>query len=76
MENYRFGKIVCSVIATEENVVVQTNHPFTLILNGKRHQVKKGENIFNIKNLVKKLKIPPCASEKDLINYVLVRPKG
>ena len=22
----------------------------------------------------KKIKIPPCASEKDLINYVLVRP--
>lgn len=44
VENYRFGNIVCSVVATEENVVVKTNHPFTLILNGKRHQVKKGEN--------------------------------
>ncbi|MBR2920969.1 MAG: hypothetical protein IKC27_06430 [Kiritimatiellae bacterium] len=51
VENYRFGKIVCSVVATKEKVVVKTNHPFTLILNGARHQVKKGENIFNIKNL-------------------------
>ena len=44
MENYRFGKIVCSVIATKEKVVVKTNHSFTLILNGKRHQVKNGES--------------------------------
>jgi hypothetical protein len=44
VENYRFGNIVCSVIATKEKVVVKTNLPFTLILNGRRHQVKEGES--------------------------------
>jgi hypothetical protein len=43
VENYRFGNVICSVIATKEKVSVKSNHPFTIVLNGERYQVKEGE---------------------------------
>lgn len=44
VENYRFGDIVCSVIADKRAIVVDSNKPFTLIEDGKKHQIRKGHN--------------------------------
>lgn len=44
VENYRFGDIVCSVIADKRTIVVDSNKPFTLVEDGKKHRIKKGHN--------------------------------
>ena len=49
VENYRFGDVVCSVIATAKDIVVESNAPFTLVADGKSLSVRKGRNAFSRK---------------------------
>ena len=44
VERYRFGKVLCSVIATAEEISVKSNIPFTLVADGREFAVKAGEN--------------------------------
>jgi len=46
VENYRFGKVVCSIVATKAEIKVDSNLPFELRVDGKRHAVKTGGNVF------------------------------
>ena len=46
VEDYRFGQVVCSVLATKDEVSVRSNREFTLVFDGKRHEVVRGENNF------------------------------
>ena len=46
VENYRFGDVVCSVIATEKTIEVSSNRPFTLQADGKTFEVEAGKNLF------------------------------
>jgi hypothetical protein len=46
VENYRFGNIVCSVVATTGKVAVESNGAFTLVADGRRYAVKAGRNEF------------------------------
>ena len=47
IEGYRFGNIVCSIIATEKTITVTSNHPFNLLSDGQEFTVKSGKNVFN-----------------------------
>ena len=49
VENYRFGEVVCSVVATERTVTVRSNLPFTLIVDGKSLAVEAGNGVFERK---------------------------
>ena len=49
VENYRFGKVVCSVVATERTIAVRSNLPFTLIVDGKTLAVEAGNGVFERK---------------------------
>ena len=44
--NYRFGKVVCSVIATADEISVVSNAPFTLVADGRTLSVSAGSNCF------------------------------
>ena len=46
VENYRFGDIVCTVIATAGEITVESNGTFTLVADGRRLTVKAGRNGF------------------------------
>ena len=46
VENYRFGDIVCTVIATAGEITVESNGAFTLVADGRRLTVKAGRNGF------------------------------
>ena len=46
VENYRFGKVVCSIIATRDEIRVESNLPFTLQIDRKCHAVRPGRNVF------------------------------
>lgn len=46
VRNYRFGEIVCDIIATQKNIRVKSNKPFTLIADGHPFNVRKGRNSF------------------------------
>lgn len=43
---YRFGDVVCSVIATTGTISVTSNRPFTLIADGRTLEVQAGSNSF------------------------------
>ena len=43
VENYRFGKVVCSVVATSGKITVESNVAFTLVADGRRYAVKEGK---------------------------------
>ena len=47
VRGYRFGAVVCNVIATEKSIEVEANRPFTLLADGKTIQVKAGKNTFS-----------------------------
>ncbi len=47
VENYRFGRVTCSVIATTDAVKVISNRPFTLLVDGRAFAVNVGENVFS-----------------------------
>ena len=44
VENYRFGKAVCAVVATEDEISVESNVPFTLVADGREFKVEAGAN--------------------------------
>ena len=46
VENYRFGKVTCSVVATAEKIEVESSRPFALRVDGRVLQVKAGRNEF------------------------------
>ena len=46
IENYRFGSVICSVMATSGSVVVKSNRPFDLVVDGRTCHVMEGENVF------------------------------
>ena len=46
VQGYRFGEVVCSIIATEKAIEVDSNRPFTLIADGKTFNVEAGKNSF------------------------------
>ena len=43
VENYRFGKVVCSIIATTDEISVESNSPFTLVADGTTFHVNTGK---------------------------------
>lgn len=46
VEGYRFGQIVCSIIATEKTIEVRSNLPFTLLADGREFSIQAGRNVF------------------------------
>ena len=46
VRNYRFGDVVCDVIADETAIEVEANRPFTLYADGKSFSVEAGKNSF------------------------------
>ena len=46
VENYRFGEIICSVVATGAEIRVVSNRPFVLRVDGRKFEVAAGENRF------------------------------
>ena len=48
VENYRFGRVVCSVVADRGVVQVVSNEPFTLIVRGWRFSVAQGRQTFKL----------------------------
>ncbi len=46
VRNYRFGDVVCDVIADETAIEVESNRPFTLRADGKSFSVEAGKNSF------------------------------
>lgn len=46
VENYAFGKVRCDVVATAEEISVESNAPFTLKADGRAFGVKAGRNVF------------------------------
>jgi hypothetical protein len=47
VENYRFGDIVCTVIATAQTIEVESNAAFRLLADGREFAVGKGKNVFS-----------------------------
>ena len=47
VENYRFGKVVCDIAATADEIKVKSSRPFTLIADGRRLSVAIGDSTFN-----------------------------
>jgi hypothetical protein len=54
VENYRFGDIVCSLIATTREITVESSGAFTIVADGKRFAVKAGRNRFKRESCAKK----------------------
>ena len=48
IKNLRFGEIVTDITAIGNKCNVISNKPYTLKINGKAFEIKKGENIFEI----------------------------
>ena len=46
VHNYRFGDVVCDIIAGEDAIEVESNRPFTLKADGKSFSVEAGKNRF------------------------------
>ena len=42
--NYRFGKVVCDIVATADEITVDSNAPFTLVADGREFAVSAGKN--------------------------------
>lgn len=42
--NYRFGEVVCDIIATAGEISIAANRPFTLVADGREFAVAIGEN--------------------------------
>ncbi len=47
VENYRFGETVCSVVATTDDISVETDRPFLLVANGRKIAVAAGRSRWN-----------------------------
>ena len=46
VENYRFGNVVCDIVATAGDIAVESNAPFTLVADGSELAVSAGANRF------------------------------
>ena len=46
VENYRFGTIRCSVVATSQKIAVESNDSFVLTVDGRAYEVKPGVQTF------------------------------
>ena len=46
VENYRFGDVICSVVATTNEIRVKSNKPFALLVDGRKFTVSIGEQSF------------------------------
>ncbi len=46
VENYRFGNVVCDIVATACDIAIESNAPFTLVADGCEHAVSAGANRF------------------------------
>lgn len=44
IKQLRFGNVLTDIIYDGSNILVKTNNPFTLIINGKSYNIQKGEN--------------------------------
>ena len=44
--NYRFGDVVCDIVATKDALAVESNAPFTLVVDRKALDVKAGRNFW------------------------------
>ena len=51
LRNLRFGSIVCNLVynPTSHCVEASTNEPFTLVANGQKIKVKRGEGIYKVR---------------------------
>ncbi|MBR6347025.1 MAG: hypothetical protein IKR69_06520 [Bacteroidales bacterium] len=47
VRGYRFGDVVCNIIADEKTIDIDSNRPFTLIADGKSLSVNAGKNNFH-----------------------------
>ena len=46
VRNYRFGDVLCDIVATKDEISVTSNRPFTLVANGREIAVQAGESRF------------------------------
>ena len=46
VENYRFGNVICDIVATASDIAVKSSAPFTLVADGREHAVSAGANRF------------------------------
>ena len=46
VENYRFGEVVCDLVATKGELAVESNRPFTLVADGRDRTVPAGQSVF------------------------------
>jgi hypothetical protein len=46
VRGYRFGAVVCDIIASEKAIEVESNRPFSLMADGRTFKVKAGKNSF------------------------------
>lgn len=49
LRNLRFGHIITDIVANGKNVNVNSNEPYTLIINGKKYKVKRGSQTLVLK---------------------------
>lgn len=50
LKNLRFGDTVTDIVAKNQVVQVESNKPYTLVINGKKYKIKKGEQTIKIKS--------------------------
>ena len=48
IKRLRFGNIITDIVYEEGKVMVSSNDPFTLIINNKEFQIKKGAQDINL----------------------------
>lgn len=46
IRNLRFGDIIATILAKGKSCTVESTAPYTLIVNGKKFEIKKGTNTF------------------------------
>ena len=66
VENYRFGKVTCSIVATTEKIEVESDAAFLLRANGRDYAVRPGKNVFD-RGAKETIVIMPCHPD-DLIS--------
>ena len=66
VENYRFGKVTCSIVATTEKIEVESDAAFLLRANGRDYAVRPGKNVFD-RRAKETIVIMPCHPD-DLIS--------
>ena len=49
LRNLRFGDIITDIVANGNNLKIESNKSYSLVINGKKYKVKKGSQTFNLK---------------------------